>query len=410
MKKRLLKVVALLIAFVSVATFYGCEEEDSVKLGEAKIQLNMPSDYQYVSMDSIVITAKNQYTGYTSTYTPDSSASVSVMLEEGVYTFEANVSFTVDTVFSDGTTGNCLVNIVGITQNVSIKETVVGLFTPVAIDMLASVINPEGGWVIKEIFYAGAKSVLDTTKAYNYGQFIEIYNNSNMVLYADGLSIGETQLNNSDNNSGIYDAEINDSTYLRTMYTIPGNGTTYPVQPGNSILIAPQPILHDSCAPSIDLRMSDFQWYDKTNGLTIDVPEVPNLIRHYSYSATVWILRVNGAATFALFKIPGLDSTYVDNHYEERLNNKGTLKVKSVSVSNSNIIDVVETRETKFTGKMVSVALDAGYVESYVTKTGKSIRRKVKEVKSDGRVVYQDTNNSTDDFLADVDPQPKIFR
>jgi hypothetical protein len=52
-------------------------------------------------------------------------------------------------------------------------------------------------------------------------------------------------------------------------------------------------------------------------------------------------------------------------------------------------------------------SVDAGYV--YLREgqnKGNAVVRKVKEVLEDDRIIYQDTNNSAEDFVSDVPASP----
>jgi hypothetical protein len=183
------------------------------------------------------------------------------------------------------------------------------------------------------------------------------------------------------------------------------------VEPGGSLLIASQPIDHRSYAsPELDLSGADFQWYDDTPnvGQAIDVAEVPNLIKYYSYSLSIWVPTVQGNTAWVISKIPDLNGDYVVTHTDRRpMAHIPTNYVTSVKIANEYILDAVEcTGGTQFNGKMLSAALDAGTIPSGATYSGKSIRRKVKEKTADGRLIYQDTNNSAKDFIFEADPQP----
>ncbi|MDN8875534.1 DUF4876 domain-containing protein, partial [Staphylococcus aureus] len=58
---------------------------------------------------------------------------------------------------------------------------------------------------------------------------------------------------------------------------IPGMGNTYPVQPGESIIIAEDAINHKEFNPlSIDLTKANFQIFK--GGDDIDSPQVPKMI------------------------------------------------------------------------------------------------------------------------------------
>jgi hypothetical protein len=74
------------------------------------------------------------------------------------------------------------------------------------------------------------------------------------------------------------------------------------------------------------------------------------------------------------------------------------------------VIDGVENVRIDDSGvyKRLVNSVDLGYIQFRGSYEGVSIRRKIKEV-IDGRVVYQDTNNSTEDFLTDQEPQPGII-
>lgn len=59
--------------------------------------------------------------------------------------------------------------------------------------------------------------------------------------------------------------------------------------------------------------------------------------------------------------------------------------------------------------KCLRPEVDAGKVGMSAMYAGKSIRRKVESITADGRVVFKDTNNSTEDFLSDLTPTPGII-
>ena len=50
------------------------------------------------------------------------------------------------------------------------------------------------------------------------------------------------------------------------------------------------------------------------------------------------------------------------------------------------------------TSKRIPLELDAGATTVEATYTGKSVARKIQSLRPDGTIIYQDTNNSTEDF------------
>ena len=402
-KSKSLLFLALLLGLLS-----SCAEKHEVVVLSVSVTVERPEAYANISIDSVSITARNIYTGDEHASVTNAAGEASVTLEEGEYTFTAaavkQVSATVG-----GSAALTEVRLVGSHENVSVNSR----HTAFAISLQASALKPEGGWVIKEVYHRGGKTK-EGGKSYWRHHFFELYNNSNVTLYADGLSLSETQLNGASSTNGIFSAgELRDTTFVRTLYAIPGSGSTYPVAPGRSLLIASQPIDHRGYAlPELDLSDADFQWYDYTPnaGQAIDVPEVPNLIKYYSYSLTIWVPTVQGNTAWLIAKIPNLSDAYVAANTDKRpMAHIPTNYVTSVKIANEHILDAVEcTGGDGFNGKMLAATIDAGTVASGATYSGKSIRRKVKERTPEGRLIYQDTNNSTNDFLAEAEPQSRI--
>lgn len=269
------------------------------------------------------------------------------------------------------------------------------------------------GWVIKEMYTASTRT--QNGGALRFDQFIEIYNNTDHILYADGMSIGETRhQTTSGENIFTVDMSKQRKTYLWALYTLPGKSgdKNIPVQPGKSLVIAPQPIDHREYN-SLDLRppVSDYQWFDGHASFSIDVPEVPNLINYYSATQSVWVVTVQMNRGFVILNIPeGMDmTTFVKDNMDVRLNNAGN-PVTSIGVPNNYILDAVDLGyRDRFYLKSLHPSLDFGFSYTLATYNGKSIRRKISHIEDDGRVVYMDTNNSTNDFWTSRTPSPKQY-
>lgn len=144
-----------------------------------------------------------------------------------------------------------------------------------------------GDLVIKQIYYAGSST---SEGAAFRDQFIEIHNNSDQTIYADGLYVALMEGNTNNNvtsytlTNGQYDwsqtasggsSANTDYAYASSIIKIPGNGTQYPILPGKSIVIAQTAINHK--APfdgndgkqvtiknpslTVDLSKADFEVY-----------------------------------------------------------------------------------------------------------------------------------------------------
>lgn len=273
-----------------------------------------------------------------------------------------------------------------------------------------------GGFVFKEIYFSGSKTA--DAKMYYDDQFHEIYNNSNDTLYADGLCIGLLQQTSSNPNIWVNaDGSFMDKLPLTYhVWIVPGTGKQYPVYPGKSIIIAQDGINHKSdpngnpLSP-VNLGNANWETYVEVSGKDLDAPAVPNLTMMYttSTSMTDWLHSVFGAAVI-IFRLPEAWQTYVANASNFMTAPGSTSTTKYFMVDKKYVIDAVEVVrvEADKRYKRLPVVLDAGY--TYLdggTYCSKSIRRKAKLIVG-GRVIYKDTNNSTEDFLHDLTPTPGV--
>ncbi len=281
------------------------------------------------------------------------------------------------------------------------------------IDTVEVVISKTNALVVKEYYYSGC--LTPAGKQYSADQYVEIYNNSGLTQYADGISVFEHESYSLSDN---YWEFISDTIVGRAIWTIPGEGNDYPILPGNSIVIARDAINHqdDSLGnplSPVNLEYADFEfWVETISGDDIDGPFAENMIEDlFTYRGSDYVFHTRGGSAIAIIRIPG--------NAEERkdfINNNLICKPDIPSrfygkIPNEYVIDAVEVTwdEAHAIYKRFPIELDAGY--TYVeagSRSGKCIRRKVKEI-IDGRYIYQDTNNSTEDFLKDADPKPWIY-
>jgi hypothetical protein len=272
-------------------------------------------------------------------------------------------------------------------------------------------------FVIKEFYFSG--STTPAGKSYSADQYIEIFNNSPEVQFADGLSVLEHESYGTGEN---YWANISDTIVVKMIWTIPGDGQQIPVLPGKSIVLARTAINHrddpkgNPLSP-VNLANADFEFYvAKQPETDIDSPTVPNLIEDlFVFRGNDVAFHVKGGSAIAIAKIPGKTSqerkTYMNNNLVAKASASGSGNTFYVKIANKYVFDAVEVvmDEAHAIYKRFPSELDAGYI--FITSgsySGKCIRRKIKEI-TNGRVVYQDTNNSNEDFLQDADPKPKIY-
>ncbi|WP_281231518.1 DUF4876 domain-containing protein [Flavobacterium gelatinilyticum] len=386
------KKASVTIVNTETANKYTVESDES---GIAVFKQILPGNY------SITATKVMQSAEFTETfgYTPT----------------EAEINF-------NGAESNVVVNAATAVKNIEMKTSKVGDF------------------VIKQIYYGGS----DTKKGAIFrDQFIEIYNNSNTVQYADGLYMAQLTGSTSTNvlayslPNGQFDWSKSEGmtigndantnfVYGINIIKIPGTGTQYPVQPGTSIVIAQNALNHKAnyfdnngkavtiLSPelTVDLSTADFESFLGTYSgdlyqYDIQNPAVPDVdIAYWGNSNNDMILDANGRQAYVIFKMEAGEFEALKKYK----NPKGDKNV-FLQIPNSVLIDGVDTTKdlgSNLIPKKLPSEIDGGntYLPSGAYSS-KSVMRKTKTTIA-GRIILQDTNNSTNDFV-EVTANPRGF-
>ena len=268
-----------------------------------------------------------------------------------------------------------------------------------------------GSLVFKEVYYTGSKTVED--KSYFSDQYYEIYNNSTEVIYADKLCLGVVDAWAFKPTLSVWLDAYPNQLAIQSFWYVPGSGTDFPINPGESIIIAQDGIDHKTDPlgnPNSPVNLSDADWevfVPRDDNKDIDVPTTPNMEFGYAtFLGFDWLTSVFGSG-FVLFRIEGDIATYVENNKVTKP--ESTSSREYVLIDNTSVIDGFQAyNDDSETGMpKLHPVIDAGFTfDPNGTYTGKCVRRKVKDV-INGRTIYQDTNNSTNDFLNDQECQPR---
>lgn len=390
--KRLLNKVfwkIILILFVYIG-FFGCEQDIDFATQKLCVQLDFPEAFSGEMMKSIAVKLSYTNKGYSIVANADSTGKVLFSGIEGG-------------VISVTTNNTLLANNSKYTFNGS-KHLYFFTDTLVHINMEPAI---SGRFVIKEFYYA--MSLTPAGNQYQEDQFVEIYNNTNEVLYADGLSIVEHQSYADVPNIW---ASMGDSLIVvRSIWTIPGNGTDVMVLPGKSLVLARDGFNHKSDPNGnpnspVDLGNADFEFYMHWDtGRDLDYPQVPNLEEGLmSYRGNDMSYHNRGGSGIAIAWIPGDRKKFI---LDNLISSPSNSNIQFCKIPNRFIEDAVEVMWADKVNKRFINSLDAGYIAMQSgSKSGLCIRRKVDMVEN-GIVYYKDTNNSTEDFLSDVVPNPR---
>lgn len=389
-------VITLMV--LAVLAMVGCQ-----KTGTKTISINVKVDETKLvaagipSPESYGVKISNFATGSVIETTTENGIATAVGIIPGVYTV---------TVSASQNQGGFTYTLAGSESNVSLIAD--GAEVVVKVDAVK-----EAALVFKEIYYTG----VDPANFYFRDQFYEIYNNSTEVVYADGLCIAETVFANYDK-SIIYEWPIENAdqyVFARVIWQLPGDGKTYPVQPGESFVIAQWATNHKAENLSkglspVDLTGAEFEAIEKettfngillTDNLAINMKKVVQA----GYAMPQWLTSTDGSR-YVLFK-PSKPLKNEDFITATNADYQGTAR----EIAISDVIDAVQAvnNESGMSVLGLPTALDAGAIWCSGSYVGESIARKIKETRPDGTKVYQDTNNTSNDFEVKKDPQLRRY-
>lgn len=391
------------------------------------------------------VTLKNTETGETITGKTDANGELKLaQVLPGTYDITANIALSSSEYFQifGISTSQAEVNFNGSQQKVSVNVNVNS-----ATIILSN--GRVGDFVVKQYYYAGSST---SQGALFRDQFVEIHNNSNQVMYADGLYVAllEGNINNTvaafTQANGQYDwskstgnnigsAANTDYVYASSVFKIPGSGTDYPIQPGQSFIIAQTAINHK--APytnnngqnvaiqdpslTVDLSGAEFETYLGSylvaNGGSVFVsdvqnPAVPDMKVVFWSSGNDWLLNLTSRPAVVIFN--GVTDAEMST-YAKVPNPKDLAGKLFMRIPKEVIMDGVDTTSKALTApKDLPDNIDAGlaYIknaagEAYADYTSQAVIRKTKATVN-GRVILQDTNNSSNDFVT-IKANPKGY-
>lgn len=271
--------------------------------------------------------------------------------------------------------------------------------------------NPGGTLVFSEIYACGSPNATATGGLRD--SYLRIYNNTDATIYADGLAICESAFVNARNSTYEILTPANDRNVnftASTIWVIPGSGKEHPIEPGASLKIADQAIDWSAqVSGALDHTDADFEWYDD-NAQDTDNPSVPNLLKWYCYSNTIWILSNQCNRSYALVRFPeGMTADRYLSEYHgayDYISIIGTQMTneKAYLIPNEWILDGVnlgndETYVTGALGKGVDISYaSVSTVDKDPNRFGKVFARKSVAMLANGAPLLMDTNDSAADF------------
>ena len=273
-------------------------------------------------------------------------------------------------------------------------------------------VSKTGQVIIKELYYGGCMNPL-TGKSYANDKYIILYNNSDKVAYLDSLCVGMVDPFNAPASGKTSNWVKSGTTELRDSvpnssigWMFGGTGTTHPLNPGEQVVLSLNGIDHTVTSPtSVNLGVAGY-WalYDPilTKGQSTPQPGV-NLMKGYWKvgTATQYSLSMSSPAVFIYSMGGKTPAKFVTDTYTWNPGYATNRSFDCLMVDKNLVIDGVECFRSTTDSKRLRPEIDNGFAMTEGSGTGQSVHRKVDPVATaaaGGRIVYMDTNNSTNDF------------
>lgn len=280
--------------------------------------------------------------------------------------------------------GSAATNVKLTNKNRRIVELNAANTEPVQLDM--EIVVGSSPLIISEIYGCGPTG----SGLYYHDKYVEIFNQSDSVLYLDSLIIAVVY---SSSYLGLNYRDDPAYVHSKSIWIFPGNGSDYPIQPGEFVVCAEDAIDHRINAPnSVDLSHSAFEFY-KDDAPDVDNPAVPNMIRIYQPAGNDWLIGgERGALILARFSVDSLKA--FDDQF---------------LIPYRTILDGAEymSDPTKLDEKILNQSIDAGTTGGIQFYTGKSMERIL--ISDTERKILKDENNSSVDFIIIERPTPQFY-
>ena len=427
---------------LAALTFAACEtdptgngKEPSITLYDVVAELVYPAEF--APSEGIEIVAKNS-NGTTTTATTDSEGKASFQLPEGKYEFSAS-----DKRALDG---------YSYTFNAMVSNLVISESTTIQLEMTGS---RSGQILIKEI-YAGGCQKDDGSGVYQFDKYITIYNNSDQVATLNNFGVGMANPSNAHASNGNYVDGV--LSYADQGFTPSASGIWFmqhpiTLQPFEEKVIAVNGAINHTTTytNSVDLSNADYCMYDpEVLANTSYYPAPSETIAVEDYMKVCFIGLGNAWAFSAI--CPGVFIFNLDEgidplaygQAEENIyypaGNEGNAVYACVKIPNEAILDVVDIFSAEHLDESLprfSNTLEAGYTvltnklgytsyrnvdkeatEAIVENEGKLVYGYAKgtvdatgatstdnsgidaeaSIAAGAKIIYLDTNNSTNDF------------
>ncbi len=388
-----------LVTITALVALNACKKDDSTSDEANKVNVTFnfkkPENIEITKLENATVTLTELNTQAKTEMNLTNSYSLSLNIAQGSYELSVSgkIQYTLDGKTVDGEV-TAFVNKIDL-LSASTQE----------IQLVLKSFSKD--FIIEEVFFTG--TLTPEGKQYFGDQYIKLYNNTDEVLYADGLLIADSRFLTTRKDE-ITPNIMAEAFTVEGIIRIPGSGKQYPVKPGESIVIADQGVNHKELnTNSIDLTSANFEIFYTEMKDGVDNPQVENAI---NFDGRM-IFHNKGFRSYVLARLPEnvtAEAYLADYKYNyEYPTQVRIMKRDAYKIPNAWIVDAVNMSvASEFVWIVTDTSLDSGWtycgkVDRDPTRYGKAVRRKVLQETS-GKRLLKDTNNSAVDFEAEVTP------
>lgn len=412
-------IVHFCVILLSSLLLGACREDESigadyVPTANLHLKYNIFGDSKPFS-SPIILTLVNATEQVTYQYESDLWGKVVLdHLLPGEYTVNATGNLTAEEVSEiTGEAAKREATLTGFVANIKLS-----LNTPPSLDGLALILPSQSSLIFKELYYAGSRT--PSQGSYRNDNFYTIYNNSTLPVLLNNIYIGNVESYGGIGAAGpLWPSEVQGAykhAYLKTAWKIIAGKELVYIQPGQSITIATMAAPHNKDAQynlnsPVDLSNADYEAYspDAANSYpnfpAADMqrafwPDYSDLWRIGVFGQGMVLIQAN-EREFSAFETVTLPESFQDPFESEEY--WLCLKVPAEYVIDA--VDLIQNATVTNTKRFPPI-LDSGFTTIAGTYKGQSVIRKV--IGKEGTVtLYQDTNNSTQDFEVNDKPLSK---
>ena len=412
--------------------FYSCNDnDDDYKTYNVSVRLAYPADSEFSVKEGVTVKLLNSNSMVSEAQT-DAYGIATFTVPEGVY--EASAS-------EERVSGASSVSFNAVRSNISVTSA--WSDDVIVLDLIAST---SGQIIIKELYVGGCQTN-DGSGSFGRDQYVVLYNNSNSVLNVGDVCLAMVLPYNATGANRDY---IDGILFYESQGWIPaGTGVWYftndvNLEPGKQIVIALNNAVNNTVTYSNSINFSnpeyyctyDITSYANTTYYPAPVETIPtsHYLKAYHYgTGNAWPLSTTSPAFF-LFSVKGTTlANFIGDASNVDLYGGSTSQVRK-KVPVDWVIDGIEVYSKGATNNMkrLTGAVDAGYTE-LTNRFGHTSYRNVNKeateaiegnsakliynynlgvenstdpsgidaeasIKNGARIIYKDTNNSSNDF------------